>query len=208
MMRLYLLGGGGHAKVIIDAARMMGAYEVTGVFDDDPVRQGDDVLGVPVLGPISEESLARHDARLAVIAIGDNRVRQRLAQRFDHLVQWAMVVHPRAVVAASAVLSPGTVVFAGAIAQPATEIGAHVILNTACSVDHDCRVGDFAHLAPGSHVAGGVRIGEGSFIGIGAAILPERTIGDWATVGAGAVVVRDVPNGMIAKGAPARHDGS
>jgi sugar O-acyltransferase (sialic acid O-acetyltransferase NeuD family) len=208
MTRLYLLGGGGHAKVVIDVARAMGDYEVGGVFDDDPARQGSDVLDVPILGPISEESLARHDVQLAVIAIGDNRVRQRIARRFDPLLQWAAIVHPQAVVAASAALGPGTVVFAGAIVQPATAIGEHVILNTASSVDHDCLVGNFAHLAPGSHVAGGVRIGEGALIGIGAAILPERTIGDWATVGAGAVVVCDVPDGMIAKGVPARHAGS
>jgi sugar O-acyltransferase (sialic acid O-acetyltransferase NeuD family) len=207
MRRLFLLGGGGHAKVVIDAARAAGDYDVVGTFDDDPARQGGDVLGVPIVGPICEESLAQHDVRLAVIAIGNNRVRQRLARRFDHSVQWATIVHPRAIVATSATLGRGSVAFAGAIVQPAAEIGAHVILNTACSVDHDCRVGNFAHLAPGSHVAGDVRLGDGSLIGIGAAILPGRTVGTWATVGAGAVVVHDVPDGVIAKGVPARHVG-
>ncbi|HET8524680.1 MAG TPA: acetyltransferase [Thermomicrobiales bacterium] len=204
MRRLFLLGGGGHAKVVVDAARAMGDYDVTGIFDDDPARQGGDVLGVPVLGPICEESFARHEARLAVIAIGDNRMRRQIACRYGHLVEWATIVHPRAIVAASATLGRGTVVMAGAVVQPAVVIGEHVILNTVSSVDHDSEVGSFAHLAPGVHAAGGVRIGEGALIGIGAVALPERTIGAWATVGAGAVVVRDVQGGAIVKGVPAR----
>ena len=96
--------------------------------------------------------------------------------------------------------SPAPVAFI----QSDSIIGRHSILNTACSVDHDASIGDFAHVAPGAHLAGGVRVGEGALLGIGCSVLPGRTVGDWAIIGAGAVVLRDVPPGVTAKGVPAR----
>jgi carbonic anhydrase/acetyltransferase-like protein (isoleucine patch superfamily) len=96
------------------------------------------------------------------------------------------------------------VVFAGAVVQPGAAVGRHVILNTACSADHDNEIGDFAQLAPGAHLAGTVRVGEGAFIGTGATVLPDLVVGAWSTVGGGGVVARDVPPGVTVKGVPAR----
>jgi acetyltransferase-like isoleucine patch superfamily enzyme len=78
------------------------------------------------------------------------------------------------------------------------------VLNTACSVDHECRIGDFAQIAPGARIGGNTRVGEGAFIGIGASVIQGRYIGEWSTIGAGAAVVRDIPGGVIAYGVPAR----
>jgi acetyltransferase-like isoleucine patch superfamily enzyme len=79
-----------------------------------------------------------------------------------------------------------------------------VIVNTAASVDHECRIGAGAHVGPGVRLAGRIEVGERAFIGTGAVVLPRLTIGDDATIGAGAVVVRDVPAGAVVTGVPAR----
>jgi len=71
-------------------------------------------------------------------------------------------------------------------------------------VDHECEIGAFVHLAPGVALAGRVRVGEGAFLGIGARVIPGRGIGAWAVVGAGAVVLDDVPDGVTVAGVPAR----
>ena len=114
------------------------------------------------------------------------------------------MVHPAAWVDLSVELGPGAVVFAGAVIQPRTVVGAHAIVNTAASIDHDCRIGRFAHLAPGVHLAGTVTVGDGAFLGIGTVAIPGVTIGEWTQVGAGAAVVRDLPARVRAVGVPAR----
>ena len=70
-------------------------------------------------------------------------------------------------------------VCAGAIVQPGAEIGAHVILNTKASVHHDCRVGDYVHIAV-AHLAGGASAAEGAFLGLGCTVLPGVMVGAWA----------------------------
>jgi len=201
---LWIIGAGGHAKVVIETARAMKTFEPVGVIDDYDARWNSTVLGVPVFGPVTPERLRELGVARAVVAIGANRARAELARRLDGLVAWVTLVHPSAIVAPSVRLGEGTVVFAGAIVQPDTVVGRHVILNTGSSVDHDGVVGDFAHIAPGARLAGGVRIGEGVLVGIGSCVIPGRAVGDWATVGAGAAVVTDIPPGVVAKGVPAR----
>jgi acetyltransferase-like isoleucine patch superfamily enzyme len=94
-------------------------------------------------------------------------------------------------------------VFAGGIVQAGACIGAHVILNTKASVDHHCHVGDYAHIAV-AHLGGGASIGEGVFLALGSIVLPGLHVGDWAVVGAGAVVTKNVAPATTVVGVPAR----
>jgi sugar O-acyltransferase (sialic acid O-acetyltransferase NeuD family) len=114
------------------------------------------------------------------------------------------LVHPRAYVARGARLGPGSQVLVSSVVGVDSILGAACIVNTAASVDHECVVGDGVHIAPGATVAGCVRVGEGAFIGAGAVILPRLEIGRLAVVGAGAVVTRNVGEGEVVLGNPAR----
>jgi len=196
-MSVWVLGAGGHAKVVIATLRAAG-QEVAGVLDDDASRHGTTVLGVPVAGPVE-----RATGGEAVVAIGDNAVRKRIAEALPD-VRWATAVHPSAVVHPSVTVGAGSVVFAGAVVQPEAHLGRHVIVNTGATIDHDSRLAEYVHIAPGANLAGDVQLDEGVFLGIGARVIPGVRVGAWTTVGAGGVVVGDLPGGVTAVGVPAR----
>lgn len=196
---IYLIGAGGHAKVILALLEAQGR-KCLGIYDDNEQRQGTTLLGVPVIGAVREMP-DRCDIS-AVIAIGDNAVRKRIAESFRNIC-WATLVHPHSWVHGSVKIEEGSVVFAGAVIQPDTHIGKHTIINTSASVDHDCRIGDFCHIAPGCHLAGGVTVGDNTFTGIGTEIIPNISIISGTTIGAGSVVVKHITTGGVYLGVPA-----
>lgn len=196
---LMIVGSGGHAKVVLATCRALGRT-VRGILDDDPDKLGQEFCGCEVLGKTDDwESFSNCQFMLA---FGSNEGRRDRADSMN--VEWATLVHPAAVVDDSVSLGSGTVVFANGVVQPDTVVGNHSILNTSCSVDHDCELGAFVHVAPGAHISGGVTVGVGTLIGVGASVRPTVAIGNWVTVGAGSAVVGHVLDGETVAGVPAK----
>jgi sugar O-acyltransferase (sialic acid O-acetyltransferase NeuD family) len=195
-----VLGAGGHAKVVLSALLSCGVNPA-GIYDDDTAKLGTEVLRVPVLGKIHELEHANDD--IWVIGLGDNATRQQIATRF-HTAEWLTVGHPAAYVHESASLGRGTVIVAGAMIQSGARIGQHCIINTGATVDSGCVVGDFCHVGPGCNLGKAVTLAEGVFMGIGSIAIRNTKVGAWTTVGAGAAVVTDLPDHVVAVGVPAR----
>lgn len=195
--KLYVLGGGGHAKVVIDALTASGA-SLAGLIDPR-LEIGTLMLGVPVIG--GDEWMQKLDPQSVQLANGvgatvKSRVNRKLfdlwsAQGFS----FATVVHPSAVVGAEVDLAPGCQIMAGAILQPHAKIGVGTVINTSVSIDHDCVVGAHCFVAPSVTLCGGASIGEGVFVGAGATLLPGVKVGNNALIAAGAVVDTDVADG-------------
>jgi sugar O-acyltransferase (sialic acid O-acetyltransferase NeuD family) len=199
MSQVFVIGAGGHAKVVVALLRACGET-IGGAYDDDRAKIGSSILGVPVLGSLEDVGGRGHTR--AVMAIGGNRARHDISSQLAG-VEWVSLVHPHAMVHESATIGAGTVVFAGAIVQPDASLGSHCILNTSASVDHDSVIGDYVHIAPGAHLGGSGKSGDGALIGIGSTVAPGVRVGSWAVLGAGAVAVRDVSEGSVAVGVPA-----
>jgi sugar O-acyltransferase (sialic acid O-acetyltransferase NeuD family) len=197
MTRLIVIGAGGHAKVVVDAALRRG-LEIAAVIDE--AGGGGEVLGYR-----SVTDFEAGDGDGFVVAIGDNATRQ---DRFDHYRArgWTplAVVHPDAILSDDVIVEPGAVVFAGVIVNSCAHVGEDAILNTGCTVDHDCVIGAHAHVGPGANMCGDVTVGEGALLGVGSCVVPGASVGSWATVGAGAAVVRHVADGTAVVGVPAR----
>jgi UDP-perosamine 4-acetyltransferase len=201
-----VMGASGHAKVIIEILRERDVEIACCVARvDAPPR----CLGIPVL--CGDEALQQlHDVghRRAVVAVGDNRVRARLA---DHLRQLGFTlvsaVSQHATLSPSATVGEGVAIMAGVVVNADTQIADLAIINTGATVDHDCHIGRSVHVAPQCALAGNVAVGEHTLVGIGARIIPGITIGRDVTIGAGAVVTADVPDGLTVVGVPAREVG-
>ncbi len=116
---------------------------------------------------------------------------------------WINAIHPFSWVSPDVALGKGTVICAGSIVQPGSRIGDHVIINTKSSIDHECRVANYCHVAV-AHLAGAASIEEGVFVALNSTVLPLVNVGEWSIVGAGAVVTKNVLPNQIVVGVPAK----
>ena len=200
---LLLVGGGGHATVVAEAALLAGWRIVGFVDDDQQAPLGASAQRIGAFASIDTPELTgRHPT---IIAVGDLRLRRDCIARVRG--DFATVIHPRAIVSPSATIGAGVFIGPGAVVHTNARIGAHATINSGAVVEHDVVLGDNAHLAPGAVLGGAVRVGAGTLVGLGARVIPGVHIGADAIVGAGAVVIRDTPDGVCVVGVPAAEIG-
>jgi sugar O-acyltransferase (sialic acid O-acetyltransferase NeuD family) len=209
MRDLVIVGTGGFAREVHQLVEDVNAeksdWNVLGFIDDDPQRGDDVVHELPVLG--TSEWLSEKEGLCMAIGIGATPTRWRvvseLAQKNPGLV-FPRLIHPLAWVGRRIEMGVGVIVCAGNLLTTDLRIDRHVILNLDCTVGHDCEIQDFVTMAPSVNVSGGVRVGEGCDLGTGSTIIQGIAIGAWTVVGAGAVVVKDLPSNVTAVGIPAK----
>ena len=202
---LLIIGAGGHAKVVLAAARLEKRFECFAILDEDSANWGTCVQGTEVVGGCDLLTRLNSDEWHAVIAVGDNETRRRFAQQATQIGwRFACIFHPRAHIGEDVGIGEGTVILPQAVVNESSRIGRHVIVNSGAIVEHDCIIADYAHLAPGCCLTGRCEVGELAMIGARAAVLPGVRVGASAVVGAGAVVTHDVGVAEVVVGVPAR----
>jgi sugar O-acyltransferase (sialic acid O-acetyltransferase NeuD family) len=203
-LALYLYGGGGHAKSILDILFKQGR-SVSGIVVDVPKIDCPDMYGIPVYSSQSILEVERTDSVTWIVAIGDNHTRWVIAEKLTAQgYQFATAIHPSAQIGIGATIAPGTVIMANAVIKPDTHIGRHAIINSVAAIGHDCDIASYVHVGPASAVCGYVNIDEGVLLGVGTRVKPSMKIGAWTVCGAGSVVIKSLPSNIIAFGCPAK----
>lgn len=197
--KVILIGAGGHAKVIADIIRASGDIVVG--FYDDKLPKGTVLRDVAVLGALSDINIAEPDTQY-IIAVGDNTLRKKIAVRFAHLPFYT-AVHPCAQLGSNVKVGFGSCVMPLAVIQADAVIGEHCIINTHSVLEHDGRLENYVHLAPGCTLCGTVHVGECSMIGAGAVVRNNINIASNCIVGAGAAVIKDILDAGTYVGVPA-----
>ncbi|MCX7772828.1 MAG: acetyltransferase [Clostridia bacterium] len=199
-----IIGGSGHAKVVADIIEAMidNGYnaEIIGFLDDDSMKTK--LLNYPRLGDTSFASELAKEGISFIIGIGNNAVRKRIAESLH--AHWIKAIHPKAIVSPYASIGDGSVIMPGCVINAEAAVGCHVVGNTSSSIDHDCRISDYVHIAPHATLCGNVWVGECTHVGAGATIIQNIKVGESSVIGAGSVVVRDIPSQVTVKGVPAR----
>lgn len=198
---LILLGAGGHAKVLLSAARAAN-MNVTGVCDPVLAKQGlSHWRGLPVIG--NDDELSRYNPESVALINGVGHLprscnRQSLFERFKEMgFSFPPIKHPTAWLDASVQISEGVQIMAGVIVQADSLIGPNSIINTGAHVDHDCAIGAHVHIAPGATLCGNVAVKNQAFIGAGATLIQGITISEKTIIGAGITVTHDQSQGQL-----------
>ena len=204
-MNYVVIGHGGHSKVIKDLIESQNGHEII-AYLDDKYELLDTLLDL-YIGPVHSLRFILNqfpDAKI-IIAIGDNVTRKTMAEKLNLPDErYCTLVSSAAMISPSVQVGTGSIIMPGAIINADVRIGKHVIVNTGAVVDHDCDIGDYSHVSPRGCLTGTVTLQEGVLIGAGATVIPGRNLGKWSKIGAGATVVKDVPNYSMARGVPAR----
>lgn len=194
MPEIVVIGGGGHAKVLISVLRKAG-YAVKGYTDKE---DRGNILGTPYLGNDSMlRQMVRAEASLrAIIGVGKidaSPLRLSLQNEIGALgFDFPAICSPHAIINEAVVLGAGTAVLDGVIVNSGVEIGNACILNTHCTIEHDCLIGENVHIAPGVTLSGGVTIGDNCMVGVGANVIQSVSICAGCLIGAGSTIVKDI----------------
>lgn len=205
MNRVVIFGAGGLGELVHDILQVAGTVHVVGFLDSDPCLHGQQRDGLPVLGGLDQVGTLRWSGVThAVVAIGDNQVRTRIA---DALTQRGLglisAIHPQATIAPSAELGRHLIIGARVTVCVHAVIEDHCVISSGAIIEHDNHLGPGAFIHPAVRLAGGVRVEAGATLEIGASVIPGVRVGRRARVRAGAVVIRDIADGREAVGMPA-----
>jgi sugar O-acyltransferase (sialic acid O-acetyltransferase NeuD family) len=195
MIRLVLIGGGGHARSCIDSIGSDSGIEIAGILERTE-RIGTNVLGIPVIGTDEDIPTLARDGMAFLIAVGQidtPEPRRSIYTRLKSIDAYLpTIVAPTARVSPHARIGEGSIVMHMAVVGPAATIGANCILNTRALLEHDVSIGNHCHISTGSLINGSCRIGSGVFVGSGAIVRDGVSIGDGAFVPMGTRVTRDL----------------
>lgn len=193
MKKLLIWGRGGHGRVVHEAAAMLNEWSVIETADDTDGNQ-------------SWFRFYPRDVWEVHVAIGDNKARETVSERIRTVgYRIATIIHPKAYIAPTATILDGCYVGPMATVMSYAYVRPGCIINTTASIDHDCTLGRYVHIAPGAHLCGTVKVGDRTLIAVGGVVVPNVTIGDDCVLGASSALVETINgNGLKMWGIPAR----
>ena len=208
MKNCVIVGAGGFGREVKMLIEQINAkskeYNVLGFYDDSTPK-GTLINGLKVLGSVEDLNQVSEPTTVS-IAIGTPMIKKKIVgQLTNPLLFFPKLIHPSVSLGISEdAIGKGTIICAGNIITVNIKIGDFVILNLGCTVGHDTVIGDYSAFMPQTNIAGEVNLGESVYGGMGAGIINQVSIGDNVTLGAGTIVVKDMPSNCLVVGVPGK----
>lgn len=209
MKDLIIIGAGGFGREVAWVVDRINAaaptWDLLGFLDDDEDLQGAMIDCHPVLGKIADAG--RYANAFFVCTVAASKVREKIIARVREILpaaRFATLIDPSAVVSPLVSIGEGTIICANSVVTVNISLGDHVIVDFGCVVGHDATLRDFVTLYPSVKVSGMTTLGPCCEMGTGSQIIQFKQVGAYSIVGAGATVVKDIPEKCTAVGCPAR----
>ena len=207
MKDLIIIGAGGFGREVswlVERINQVNReWNIIGFADDNENLWGSVVDGYPVIGPAEE--IQSFPTAYVVCCIANTEIRQKICKKVDEYpITFATLIDPAAIVSDKVRIGSGTVICAGAVLTVDITIGEHCIIDVNSTVGHDAVLEDYVTLYPSVNVSGNTLICRGVELGTGTQVIQGKTVGANTIVGAGAVVINDMPENCTAVGVPAK----
>lgn len=208
MKKLVLFGGGNQAHYTIDIIEKENKYKIVGIIDS--VHEiGSKRFGYTIIGRQENliELIEEYRIEVGLISIGDNWSRYHVYNKIiEQLPNFEFVnaIHPSVIIGNDIRIGKGVVAMAGCIFNPKSVIEDFTFFATGAQVEHDCFIDKFASISAGSVTGGYVKLGKFSAIALGVTVIDRIEIGQNTVVGSGSLVVKTLPNNVLAYGNPAK----
>lgn len=205
--KVVIWGASGFALVVSDIICLRQEFELAGYLDDiNPQRKGARFGSSIILGGIEQlDELAIAGIKNIILGFGDCKGRLRLTSLLKSRgFSLLSAIHPNAIISEDAHLKDGLTVGAGVVIDPLVNLGESCVINRGSLIGHESNIQDGVNISPGVNIGGKVSIGRGTFLGIGSTVINNIKIGSNVVIGAGSVVVKDIPDNVVAYGIPAK----
>ena len=209
MLELIIFGASGFGREFAWLVERINAitptWNILGFMDDNDSIQGTEINGYRVLGKVAD--VGRYPDAYFVCAVGASKVRERIIGKMKAInpdIKFGTIIDPSAQLSEYVTIGEGTIICADNIITVNIVIGSHVIINLDCTVGHDAIIHDFVTIYPSVNVSGITEIGKCCELGTGMQIIQGKKVGDYSIVGAGSVVVNNIPERCTAVGIPAK----
>ena len=207
MQKVAVIGAGGFGREVLeifkDDNRINQKWEIMGFLDGNEEIHGTQINGYPVLGCL--DWLADNPDVGCVVAIGDPKTKKAVIDEMENRnAKFVNAIHPSVVMSEFVKLGKNVIICAGCILTVDIVIHDHVILNINSTVGHDTIIENYCSIMPAVNINGNNQLNEGVYVGTGATFIQEVSVGSWTTIGAGAVIVKDIPENVVAVGMPAK----
>lgn len=206
-MRSVIIGAGTYGEVYL-AYLLEAGVDIVGFLDDDPKYEGRQVRGIPVLGPISLlDTLKDTDGIEAVYCpLGNNKLRVKFLSRARELgYETPNYIHPSVIISPNVTIGKGVYILLGTTIMPHSEIEDFVMISMGVHLAHHCILEEGVFLSTGCNFGASITAHKYAYCGISSTIMTGlHELGEDCLIGAGAVVIKDVPDKAVMAGVPAK----